>query len=756
MIPDITNATYMAQDNKKIREYYKPTGKEEEMLRRVYKRKVQMEGGTDYQRASRDWDKWRGLWEAARIPPDEEWQSNHIVPLTPSVVETILAEMIDQAPKSFIMARGSEDKAKANFFRHVFDYSWETSNTDVALHDILKDGLICGTGIGQEYYLKAPRTIQYWDKDAGGNLEIKEKQVYDYDDVLTEPVKLEDFLVDETARGFTGPYSARDCMRRYIMDKDDAVNYFKQPGWDGLAKNLGFIKPGGDTNYYEFYKPPEGIDKENQVECWWYWSKYPDDWLVVVINDVVAYMGPNIYKHKKLPFFRSVDVKRTHSFYGKGEPQILESTQDEKNVMRRMLIDRNHLDIDKMFAVSNRATLNEEDLMARPHGMIEVDDPAMIKAVEYGDVGRSYEVSMKYLDEDGVIATGVDPRLSSMPTGGTATEAAIVKESALKRIRLKLRILERESLVEMARLRMSNILQFYPQPRLEKIAGDKSSMKYQAEVQKLQAQGLLVQPEGGGDPLRKRYRDVRVKDKEIDYDVTGQMIERPIKGYSIIEAKPEMYTPLNEVGYDIKFKAGSTLPVSEALMQTKAAEMYDRLINNQAFDPQKLGDMLLEVNDYEPDDYHVEEVQGEDEQMQSDQRVQQQIELAMEENKQMAQGIAVPATPYASPAHSRMHIEFLKSQQVPPDAKIVQLFSDHVVPEVMAQMQRSGQGGTDAQAVAGQITAGGEAPTNKLTATQSGEGLRRGVSSKAPKPQLSMEDLVPGRITGSNNLPVQA
>ena len=731
-----------------IRSVYKPTGKEEEMLRRVYKRKLQMEDGTDYKKASSNWDKWRKQWEAERTAPDEEWQSNHIVPLTTSVVQAALAEMVDQTPQSFILAYGSEDVPKATFFHHIWDYAWETSRSDVAVADVIQESLICGTGLGQEYYLRVPRVVRSLVRGKDGELGEKEETIYDYDDVVLEPVKLEEFRVDENARGFTGTYGARDCMRRYIQDIEDVKSYFKQPGWDGLAKNLEHLKPGGNLDYYEFYKPPAGIDRSRQLEVWWYWSKFPDDWLSVVANDVVIYMGPNIYKHKQLPFGRAVDVKRTHFFYGKGEPDLLESTQDEKNTMRRMIIDRNHLDIDKMFLIGNRTQLAEEDLIARPHALIPVDDVSQVKAVEYGDVPRSTELSLKQLDEDGIIVTGIDPRLATNPSE-TATASAIAKETALKRIRMKLRILEREFLVEIGKLRMENILQFYTKPRLELIVGEKGTANYDAAVQKLQGQGLLVQI--GSENYKEGYRNIRLKNKELFTDAKGVVQEKPIKDYSFFEAKPEFFVPASKEGFDIKFKAGSTLPVSKPLMQTKAAEMYDRLVQNPGFDPIKLGDMLLDVNDYQSEDYHVEQqVQGQE----SEQRLQQQIQLAMDENKMMVSGQELPPTEYASPAHSRIHIEFLRSQEVPSDQATIQRFSDHILGELLAQEQRQGAGMMGEQAMAGGPN-GGQAPSSLMTAVQSGEGLRKGISSKSPKP-LAMQDLVPGRITGGNNLPVQA
>jgi len=740
----------------KIRGVYDPKGEEAEVLKMVYLRKTQMEQGTDRSDASKSWDRWMKQWDSWREKKNsDDWQSNHVVPLTFSVIEAALAEMVDNNSRPIILPRGSEDAPKATVTKHIFNYTWEVADGDNAVYDVNKDSLILGTAIGQEYYLKRPRTIRnikMVNEDGKDKETYTEEETFDYDDCMLEPVRLQDFYVDETATDFTGPRAARDCIRRYIMDMDSFKNFFKGDVWNPLD-NVKRVQPGGDTEYYEWYKPPQGIDMSNQVEVLWYWSILPKDYLVIVANDVVVRFGPNIYKHKQLPFAKAVDVKKPHRFYGKGECEILESVQDEKDVLRRMAIDRNHLDIDKMFIVSDRLTLNDDDLIARPHGAIPASDINSVKAVEYNDIPRSVEMSMNQLDEDGIIATGIDPRLSSMPQAGTATQAAFMKESMLKRIRMKLRLMERSFLTRVARLRVSNIIQFYSQPKLEKIVGEAGTQEYKNQMTKWQNQGLLVQMDG--ETYKKTYRNVRIKDKELDIDAAGNVVENPMKGYSFFEAKPEFFVPTAQGGFDIKFTAGATLPISEPLMQTKAAEMYDRLIQLAAagvgYDPVKLGDMLLDVNNFDPQDYHLEEQPGAE---QGGERLQMVLAMAMDENKMMLKGQPVPPTAFAPPAHTQIHIEFMKSKSVPSDKALLQVFTDHVTGELLAQGQRSG--GAPAQGMPG---AEGAPPTmgnSPQTAVQSGEEQRRAISPGKAPGAPSLQDMLPGLITGSRTMPTQA
>src|SRR3990167_9710810 len=310
-----------------IRAYYQPEGAEKKELQSTYERYDAMKNSSDRKVAEKEWEKGRRQWEAMREERGEdEWQSNHVVPLTTAVVETALSEIIDQPPKPFILPRGREDVPKSMVMGHIFDYTWEISDSDLEEEDVLHDALIEGTGIGQEYFYSDIRKIKTKLKK-NSKTEWDEEDQVDYNDSYLECVKNDDFFIDENARSFRGPYAARDCIRRYIMHIDDFKQFFKGPVWDPLG-NAKFVIPGGSTDYYEWYKPPQGIDHKNYVEALWHWVVKPTDWLKIVVNDVMVVMGPNPYKHKQLPFARAIDVKRTHRFYGKGESALLESIQD--------------------------------------------------------------------------------------------------------------------------------------------------------------------------------------------------------------------------------------------------------------------------------------------------------------------------------------------------------------------------------------------------------------------------------------------
>lgn len=679
-----------------IRGKYNPGEDEKKDLGFLYERYYQMKDARAPEEPK--WDKYEKqyeMWKPDRDPDD--WQSNLVLPTTTSIVESQTSEIIDQNIRPWYLPRGVEDKPKAVVMNATSNYAWEVGRTDLEIYKGVKGALIKGTAILQDYYRKETRDVQWlksFDKDGKEEYEVKEYT--DYDDLFAENVKLEDFYVDEVARGFTGSYSAKDCIRRYVMKKQDAEKFFKGPVWDHLD-NMKYVQAGGDTDYYEFYKPPEGILKDDELEILWYWGERPtpgrplySDHLMIAINDVMVKRGPNPYWHKRLPFVRVVDLLRSHQFYGRGESELLESIQDEQQTLRRMAVDRNHLDMDKSFLVSNRETeLDEDDLISRPHMMVSVEDVENIKPLEYGDIPRSIYLSLEQLSEDAVRVTGYDDRMQSVRTPGTATEAAILKEATLKRLRSKLWLLRNLTVYQMGLLRESNIRQFYSVPKIERILGDKGSVDYRKKVRNAYKSDRLKMKDG--KPYEKKYRNIRLSDQELVIDDDKKNISiKNSKEPTFFEAVPEILLPTYG-SFDVKLEPTPELPVSKPLMQEKASMMFDRLIQLAElgiYDPQKLGDYLIETHDKDPDEFKPEKSTKE---KMSENMIVKSLDVAQAENREILNGNALPPTPYAQEPHTEVHIAFINApdmMQQPQDSPILAALTRHIMGEMQAQEQR--------------------------------------------------------------------
>ena len=667
-----------------------------------------------------EWDNWQKQWEAFRAPKGADWKSNIYIPMTTSVIESQLAEIINQDMMPWVIARGSEDESKAQVMNAILQYTWDVSKSNVALFQILKDALIFGTGIGMEYFWKEPRTIKLKDG--------KEKQILEFDDCYLQPIRLQDFYKDEKGRAFSGPNSCKDAIWRNVMDYDDFRTFFKGDVWNPLG-TADLVRPGGDVNYYEFFKPDERLDHSREVEVLWYWNK-TDDVFAVTANDVLVRNEPNPYKHKQLPFVKAVDIIRPYQFYGKGEAELLESLQEEENTLRRMIIDRNHLDIDKPILTSDVLTLEDEDAMAAPHRVIPVGDVNQVKFPEYSDIPRSVFLTLEMLNEDKVRVTGMDERQQSVSQAGTATEAAILKEATLKRLNMKMWHVKNDTLVDLGRLRVANIMQFYSQPKLKDVAGE-------AMVAKLEKEGKIVL--SGGKKYEAEYRQIRLEDQKVDIDpLTRQPSVKPTKGFTFFTADPRFFMP-SAGSFDIRYKASSQLPISKPLEQQKADEMYDRLIANPSVDPWKLAEYLLKTRELSPEDFKAQ-AQGQPPQGQGDQSgimISKMVDLASVENDEMMKGNKIGPTPYAAVVHTQVHIDFMNSErfrkEVPVENdKILQIFSDHVMGEIAAQTARGEQGLSGAM---GGVNA----------------GLPGGMTGGPQEAQMG--NVIPERIEGGGQVP---
>lgn len=694
------------RDNEKakINQVYKPSDKVAQDRKLVYKRYSYMKFGRmqDGQNIEQLWDKWEKQYEAWRPNKSaDDWQSNIVPPFTTTIVEKALSEIVDQTVQPSIIARGPEDVPRAKLLNYVKDYTWEIGNGDLQLYSAVKQALILGKTIWQEDYYQDKRQVRLLTKfDPKTNEETYEiKEIYDFDDVYGETINIRSFFIDPAARTInSGRYKANDCIRRYIMNFDTFRETFIDSRYDqfGHAK---LVKPGGDTDYYQFYQPPNGIDKDNDVEVLFYWGRRPDK-LIIVANDVVVRDGPNPYNHKQLPFAEGSDVPRLDKFYARGEPALLESLQDEMTTLRRMRIDRQHIDIWKMFLVSNRETLDEDEAIVAPSRFLYVDDPRnSIVPLEYRDINPSAYKEEELLRQDGREVTGVE----SPQPASTATQAAINKESTQRSLRLKIWLLSRELVTGITRLRVPNIVQYYSTPKVSNIVGSEKMME---------------------------YRKIRTNDVELKTSKTGELVEDEKKGQYFFTVSPDMIIP-QYGGYDYKLSGEPTFPISKPLQQQKVNEFMQHPVIQAAlqmghYDVGRMADVLSDVNEFDPEKFKLKEEGVEDQVIDEEQL----YELANRENEIILSGKRIPGTPGATRKHTEIHLAFIDSdefrQAVAQNEEIMANMIYHVTLEEKAQEARK------------QVSAQLGKPT-----TTPAQGIESGEASAAQPNKLQGPEMTP-------------
>lgn len=695
-------------DNKKakININYKPADKIQRDRKIVYERFSYMKQGRGDLEAS--WDKWEKQYEGWRPPkkPDD-WQSNIVPPFTTTIVERILAEIVDQTMQPKILGRGPEDVPRAKVVSYIKDYTWEIGDGDLELYSGLKQALVLGNTVWQDDYWQDRRIVKVLKKfDMEKNKEkYVKKEIYDFDDVYGECVNLRNFFLDDMASSINrGRFKANDCIRRYIMNHDTFMETFKGSIFDQFGA-VQYVEPGGDLNHYQFYKPPEGIDKGSQIEVLFYWGRRPDK-LIIVANDVVIRDGPSPYAHKQLPFADGSDVKRlVGKYWARGEPELLESIQDELTTQRRMRVDRQHIDLWKMFLVSNRETLDEEEAIVAPSRFMYVDDPRnSIVPLEYRDINPSAYKEEELLKQDGREVTGVE----SPQASATATEAAIFKESTMKALKLKIWLLSRELLTGIVRLRVPNIVQFYSTPRVEKIVGEEKMSK---------------------------YRQIRTIDIALEMGKNGELIEKKEKGEHFFIPTPEMITP-QYGGFDYKLSGEPTFPISKPLQQQKVNEFMQHpvimgAIESGYYDIGKMADAMSEINEFDPEEFKIKEEKAP---MINEEQL---LELANRENEILLAGKRLEPTAYATRTHTDVHMAFMDSEE------FKKAIANNV--EILSNMVYHAMGEGKAQEMRGQQPAGGQTPL--APPTTEAQGIEAGEAKAAmPGKVLGPELTPPGQM----------
>lgn len=664
------------------------------------------------------WDQWQRQYEAWRPPKNnDDWQSTIVPPYTTSVVESALSELVDQTLRPRITARKREYVPHATVMNYIYDYTWELGNGDIELYKSLKQGLILGTTIWQDYYYQDKRMVQQiveYDKKTGQE-KYKDVELMDYDDVYGETVSLWDVWFDPDARSVnTGPYKAQDAIRRYIMHVDTFRNTFKGTKYDKYGY-VDKIRPGGDTNYYQYYQPPQGIDHSNYVELLWHWIRVPDK-LVLLANDVPFYLGPNPYNHKQLPFSVGYDTMDPFSIYGKGEPELLESIQDELTTIRRMRLDRQKMDIFKMIFVGANETVTDQDLIPAPMKPIEVQDVNNIKAFEYGDINPSAYREEQLLKEDGTRVTGIDDRFQSVQgRGATATESAILKEASTKRLRTKIWINSRTLLMDQMRLRVPNILQYYKTPKVMEITG-KNAIEKMMKIREVSMEGRLYK--SGERFYEKEYRTIVTKNKELKKKDTGGVEVLDKRGDNFFMVTPDLLAP-SSAFFHYKLQAEPYFPLSKPLLQQRVDTLFNNPVIQAAvqmghYSIPKMADQIMEINDFEPDQFYEADQDQQKGDLLSDPTM--MLEQASKENEIMMSGETLIGTPYATPEHTRVHLEFMQSNtfKSKADQNIISNFTGHILEEWTAQMARyQGAGNIPGQPGMGGAPGGQELPVRQ-------------------------------------------
>lgn len=631
---------------------YKPNKRRREIRRTVYERYYWLRQDPLRALAEADWelaDKEFNMFIDEKDPDD--WHADVHLPDAFSAIQTQSQETIERKSRPTLTRTEESDEPLSEFCNDVINYNMNNTNYDYQYYLGKLSAASRGTAFFEDYWRTDKRIVKDPDSlNPDGTIKYVDKEIIDFDDDYLEWVPNEYILVDDKA---TNDETMDDYFRREIINIDlFHLKYDNKPGFFDTQ----YVYAGGNRDNRSFFRMPQDITNQD-VEVLHYKRKSTDSYWAVA-NNVTILDSPLPSKHKQLNLISIRQYTVPGFFWGVGIPKVVHALSEERKTIRNLNLDRQKLQINKMFLHNNAFDLDDEDMVSRPHGLINVDTNGrpiseVLVPLEYGDVPASYFKTEEILLEDIRRATGIDDRAN--PTvGTTATQAALQKESAIKRINLISIQAEMSTVLRIGRIKWSNIQFFYGTPRMEKIYED------------------------GEEKQQKVYKQITVNNRKysiVDDDGNKSLSMDEVQGATGLNLDKSMAKYL-EGNVDISVDASVFTPISKAIEQTKKTEAFSLLMANPAtmatLDlPGAVAD-FLRVNDIKPDVW-----------MKANAKPQKDMMLLAEtENMIMSSGQPLGPTEDATTDHTMVHLMFTKSaefQQFSPE--IQALFEAHIMGE---------------------------------------------------------------------------
>lgn len=631
---------------------YRPSKKKRDIRRKVYQRFYWLRDEPLRSEAEKEWemaDKEYAM-PIPEVDPDD-WRSHLELPDAFSAIQAQMQETIERKARPSLAATEESDEPTEELANAVMEYNMNNSDFDYQYFLAKLAAAIRGTSFLMEYWRTDRRVIKDPTGMKDGEIQYQDKEVIDYDDAYTEWVPNEFIYIDEKCDHIN---KAVDMFRREIINIDEFHRIY---GHKKGFYDTQYVVQGGDTGNRSIFELPRDV-MSNDVEVLHYYNRSIDAYWCVA-NNIAIYDGPLPTKHKELPVAVQYQYRRPGRFWGMGIPKVIFMLSEERKAIRRLNLDRQKLQIGGAFLHNSAFDIDDEDSQLTPGRFISVDTNGQpinqaVQQLQFGDVPPSYFRTEEILQEDIKRAHGIDDRVQGVNVGGTATEAALLKESSLKRINLISTASEMDTILRLGRLKWSNIQFFYPVPRFNKIL------------------------EKNEERDEKVYRQITVQGKKfsiIDDDGGKSLKMDEIRGSSALRLDKIMAKYL-EGSFDISMNSEIYTPPSRALHQTQFTQMLSLLVANPAtlsvLDPTKIVTQAAKIINENPDQWLKGEATSvEDMQM-----------LAEQENMIMAAGQPLSPTEDATEEHTMVHLNYTKSvdfQALSPQIK--QLFELHIMGE---------------------------------------------------------------------------
>lgn len=479
------------------------------------------------------WDRnqrsYKSILDVGKYP----WRSKIFVPESYSVVQTIAPRIINtllgNAEVFGIKPTGNEDVQKAENTERLLNYQADRMNLYEVGGSGVLTSLIEGTGHWKFRWAKEfePRYEEVPDlivaEDADGNpvfneetglpeseLKINYKKTWEtvYDNPKLEWVDNRDLAIDPLA---TSPENARFIIHRTYVTKD----YLKKKQLEGVYSNVDDIKgiapTSGSQTARDDKKLPDRaaitfnetqLDEVEILERWGLYDidddGYLEETVITVANrNTVLKVDYNKLPGAGKPFLRYTPIPVPGQYYGMSALDPFSTLQDALNDRTNQVGDAVNLSINPMYKKNRWADIDDDDLISRPGGVIEMNSlgdleallPPQLPGAAFTEIGRFESLIQKATGTYDVSRGAVAERQE------TATTTIALQNVAEIRFKTMAILCERQFIRPLGSLMIRYNKIYMTQPRQIRILGN----DFMLDPSTAQMGGGMPQgPQGGG------------------------------------------------------------------------------------------------------------------------------------------------------------------------------------------------------------------------------------------------------------------
>lgn len=248
--------------------------------------------------------------------------------------------------------------------------------------------------------------------------------------------------------------------------------HLEEGKWERMSA-VGIAPDIGDDEWQDGERPGE------RFELMHYWTD--DNYAILVNRQQLVWYGDNPYwRHHKKPFVVASYEPLPNELYGMSAVQIIAPLAHELNTHRNQRIDNVSLVLNRMWMKIRGADIDEDQLISRPGGVIEVDNFEQLRELPMSDVtSSSYaEENIIKMDMEGALGTTAVVRGADPVRQETATEIMQKNANAGIRFEVKIMLFQDLGLERLCYLMDMNNQQFIDAARLVKLFGENNAWEW--------------------------------------------------------------------------------------------------------------------------------------------------------------------------------------------------------------------------------------------------------------------------------------